>query len=150
MLAGGSPRYGLYETADGKCLAVGAIEQKFWEAFCTGVELPRELWDERKDPAATRAEVARRVRSRDAAAWHRILASLDCCATVLVPLEEAVQDPHFVGRDLLAYAAQANRRPLPLTALPIARAFRTPPEIPRQVPDSGEHTRAVLDPDYEG
>jgi alpha-methylacyl-CoA racemase len=150
MLAGGSPRYGLYETADGKCLAVGAIEQKFWEAFCIGIELPPELWDERKDPAATRAEVVRRVRSRDAAVWHRILGSLDCCATVLVPLEEAVRDPHFVDRGLLAYAAHANRRLFPLTAVPIARAFRSPPDIPRRVPESGEHTRTVLGPDYEG
>jgi crotonobetainyl-CoA:carnitine CoA-transferase CaiB-like acyl-CoA transferase len=139
------PRYGIYETADGKCLAVGALEPKFWDAFCAGIGLPEALRDDRKDPGATQAEIARIVRSRDAAAWHGILASLDCCATVLVPLEEAVKDPHFVGRALLAYSAEASGARLALTALPIAPAFRDQPAIPRKVPGSGEHTASILD-----
>src|SRR5918998_2477387 len=46
MLTGGSPRYGLYPTADGQVLAVGALEQKFWDAFCEGIGLPADLRDD--------------------------------------------------------------------------------------------------------
>ena len=46
MLAGGSPRYALYATADDRLLAVGALEQKFWDAFCEGIALPSPLRDD--------------------------------------------------------------------------------------------------------
>src|SRR4051795_13228695 len=50
MLAGGSPRYALYATADDRFLAVGAIEEKFWRAFCHGIGLPEPLRNDRADP----------------------------------------------------------------------------------------------------
>ncbi len=134
MLAGGSPRYGLYPTADGQALAVGALEQKFWNAFCEGIALPQELRDDRRDPHATRAAIAQIVAGRDGAAWRAILEPLDCCCTVVVSLEEAVVDPHFRERGLLAYRAQtSDGQGIPLTALPIAPAFRADPSIPRPV-----------------
>src|SRR4051795_13053763 len=52
MLAGGSARYALYVTADDKFLAVGALEPKFWAAFCHGIGLPERLRDDRPDPGA--------------------------------------------------------------------------------------------------
>ena len=56
--AGGSPRYALYPTRDGKLIACAALEQKFWETFCTLIGLPQALVDDGADPAATRAGVA--------------------------------------------------------------------------------------------
>ena len=65
MLAGGSPRYALYVTADDKFLAVGALEPKFWAAFCHGIGLPERLRDDRDDPGATRAAIVALVRAED-------------------------------------------------------------------------------------
>jgi crotonobetainyl-CoA:carnitine CoA-transferase CaiB-like acyl-CoA transferase len=145
MLTGGSPRYGLYPTADGPMLAVGALEQKFWDAFCDGIGLPADLRDESRDPAATRAAVAAIVASRDGAAWRAVLEPLDCCCTLVASLEEAVADEHFRARGLLAYRAQGGGAvEIPLTALPIAPAFRQSPATPRPVAGVGEHTEAVL------
>src|SRR4051812_28629117 len=101
MLAGGSPRYALYVTADDKFLAVGALEPKFWAAFCHGIGLPDALRNDADDPAATRAAVAAVVRQRTADEWTATLEPLDCCATILSPLEVAVVDPQFRGRGLL-------------------------------------------------
>src|SRR3954451_7796703 len=101
MLAGGSPRYALYVTADDRFLAVGALEPKFWAAFCHGIGLPEPLRDDAADPAATRAAIAAVVRRRTAAEWATVLEPLDCCATILPPLEEAVADPQFCERGLL-------------------------------------------------
>ncbi len=145
MLTGGSPRYGLYPTADGQVLAVGALEQKFWDAFCEGIGLPADLRDDRRDPEGTRAAVSRIVASRDGAAWRAILEPFDCCCTLVASLEEAVADEHFQGRGLLSYRAEGcEGATIPLTALPIAPEFRAGPEVPRRVATVGEHSNAVL------
>src|SRR6266481_8799657 len=57
-LAGGSPRYQLYPTSDGKLVACAALEQKFWLAFCAAIGLAAPLADDRVDAAATTAAVA--------------------------------------------------------------------------------------------
>jgi crotonobetainyl-CoA:carnitine CoA-transferase CaiB-like acyl-CoA transferase len=144
ILAGGSPRYGLYRTAGGQALAVGALEQKFWAAFCEGINLGPQWRDDRRDPAGTRAEIARIVGERDGAFWRGILEPLDCCCTVVTSLEEAVSDPHFRARGLLEYQAKAGTSSIPLTVLPIAPAFRSTASEPRPVATVGEHTSSFL------
>jgi crotonobetainyl-CoA:carnitine CoA-transferase CaiB-like acyl-CoA transferase len=135
MLAGGSPRYALYATADGQFLAVGALEEKFWAAFCHGIGLPEPLRNDRADPAATRAAIVETVRGKTAAEWRAILEPLDCCATVLASLEEAVADPQFRGRGLFrAQAAGPDGSVIPATPVPIAPDLRRPLDGPRAVP----------------
>ena len=63
-LAGGSPRYQLYPTRDGKLVACGALEQKFWLAFCNAIGLPAPLMNDLADPAATKAAVAEIIGAR--------------------------------------------------------------------------------------
>jgi alpha-methylacyl-CoA racemase len=133
MLTGGSPRYALYPTADGRFLAVGALEQKFWDDFCAGIALPEELRNDKVDPGATRAAVASLVHEKTAAQWQAILTPLDCCATVVASLEEALADRHFRERGILATAIVAPR--IPAVAIPISPALRRGPEEPRHVPN---------------
>jgi crotonobetainyl-CoA:carnitine CoA-transferase CaiB-like acyl-CoA transferase len=134
-LAGGSPRYALYATADGKFLAVGALEEKFWGAFCHGLGLPEPLRDDRNDPAATRAAIVGIVRGKTAAEWREILEPLDCCATVLASLEEAVNDPQFRDRGLFrAQAVGPDGAAMPVATVPVAPELRRPLDEPRPVP----------------
>jgi alpha-methylacyl-CoA racemase len=135
MLAGGSPRYALYITADDKFLAVGALEPKFWAAFCHGVGLPERLRDDAADPGATRAAIAAAVRAKAADAWRAILEPLDCCATILSSLDEAVADPQFRGRGLFAAeAAGPDGGAMPAVTVPIAPDLRRSLQEPRAVP----------------
>src|SRR3954466_1162356 len=146
MLAGGSPRYALYVTADDRFLAVGALEPKFWAAFCHGIGLPKALRDDAADPAATRAAIAGLIRRGTAAEWTAILEPLDCCATILSPLEEAVADPQFRERGLLdAMAVDAFGNRIPAAAVPIAPGLRLSLDEPRLVPDIGEHTAEIVE-----
>ncbi|HEY8383555.1 MAG TPA: CoA transferase [Microvirga sp.] len=145
MLAGGSPRYGLYETADGQHVAVGALEQKFWDALCAAIDLPAALRRDHVDPAATRAALAELIEARDAAHWKRVLEPLDCCCTIVAPLADAVVDPHFKGRGLMDYTAGEGEGGLPMAALPLAPAFRSAPDAARPVARVGEHTTSVVD-----
>src|SRR6185312_6443182 len=123
-LAGGSPRYQLYPTKDGRLVACGALEPKFWEAFTAAIGLAPELADDRRDPAATRKGVAALIAARDAGAWRPILAKADCCATIVAPLEEALRDPHFVERGLFAHEVAVGQGELPALPVPIAPVFR--------------------------
>ena len=75
-LAGGSPRYQLYPTRDGKLVACGALEEHFWERFTAAIGLAEAFKDDRRDPAATGAAVAKIMAARTAEEWRPILAKL--------------------------------------------------------------------------
>ncbi len=137
-LAGGSPRYQLYPTSDGKIVACGAIEQKFWLAFTTAIGLPAEFVNDLRDPTASRVAVAKLIAEQTSEHWRPILAAADCCATIVVPLQEAMQDKHFVERGLFAHRVEtANGKTLPALPLPIAPQFRDKPDATKKAPKLG-------------
>jgi alpha-methylacyl-CoA racemase len=128
-LVGSSPRYQLYPTKDGRIVACGAIEQKFWLAFTAAIGLTAEFTDDQRDPKATRDAVAKLIIGRTADDWRPILAAADCCATIVTPLEEAIRDPHFVQRGLFAHqVATASGKIMPALPVPIAPEFREAPK----------------------
>jgi alpha-methylacyl-CoA racemase len=134
-LVGGSPRYHLYPTSDGQLIACGALEQKFWSAFTQAIGLPEELADDRRDPEATRSAVARLIAQKTADAWRPILAKADCCTTIVVPLEQAVRDPHFTGRGLFAHQLESGKGgKMPALPVPIADQFRAPVTTAKRAP----------------
>ncbi len=124
-LAGGSPRYQLYPTRDGKFVACGALEDHFWRAFTAAIGLVEMLRDDSQDPGATRDATAKIIAARTAEEWRPILAAADCCATVVASLEEATRDPQFVGRGLFsAKIAAPSGATIPALPVPIAPEFR--------------------------
>ena len=137
-LTGGSPRYQLYPTGDGKLVACGALEQKFWAAFTSAIGLAAEFIDDTHDPKATRNAVAKIIASRTAGQWRPVFAVADCCATIVTTLEQALRDPHFAGRGLFAHAVEsASGKTMPALPLPIAPELRAPPGRKRVPPLGG-------------
>jgi crotonobetainyl-CoA:carnitine CoA-transferase CaiB-like acyl-CoA transferase len=131
-LVGGSPRYQIYPAKDGKLVACGAIEQKFWQAFSKAISLPAELFDDIRNPVATRDAVAKLIAARSSDEWRPIFAAADCCTTIVASLEEAMRDPHFIARGLFEHeVATASGKSLPALPLPIAREFRERPSAKR-------------------
>ena len=142
-LTGGSPRYQLYPTSDGKLVACAALEQKFWLAFCAAIGLAAPLMDDRVDAAATTAAVRSIIASRTAHEWEPVFAAADCCVTIVTDLEHAVRDPHFVGRGLFAHQlATAGGTVIPALPVPIDPGFRA---VPRAVATlrPGDHNETV-------
>lgn len=138
-LTGGSPRYALYPTKDGKLVACGALEDKFWDGFCRTIGLAPQLIDDAADPAATRAGVAALIAGRTAEEWRPLLAAADCCATIVVSLAEALADPHFIARGLFAYrVAGQGGATLPALPLPLSPQFREAPGAKPAPPLSGD------------
>lgn len=119
IFTGASPRYRLYRAADAGLVAVGALEDRFWAAFCAAIGLPDALRDETSDLAAVTEAVAAQIASRPAASWQDIFAQTDCCATAVRGLEAALTDPHFAQ---LAGTAQVKlgERAIPALPMPFA------------------------------
>jgi alpha-methylacyl-CoA racemase len=101
MLDGGAPFYDTYETADGRYVAVGAIEERFWGALCTVLEVDPAEYAGRLDPAqwpAVREKLAAVIRTRTRDDWTARAAGTDACLTPVLTPEEAVSHPHNVAR----------------------------------------------------
>ncbi|MEN3381783.1 MAG: alpha-methylacyl-CoA racemase [Hyphomicrobiales bacterium] len=129
-LVGASPRYQLYPTRDGKLVACGALEQKFWVSFCNAIGLPAPLVNDLADPAATKAAIAAIIARETADHWRPKLAAADCCVTIMASLEEAMHDPHFVERGLFAHKVSgASGNAMAALPVPIAAALRGAPGV---------------------
>lgn len=145
LLTGGTPRYRLYATADGRSVAAAPIEQKFWDAFCDVIGLEPALRDDARDPTATMTRVAALIAATDAETWRARFAEADCCCTIVATLSEALEDPQMQARGLfdhrIANEAGATMAALPV---PIDPQFRAAPDRLLRAPPLGAHNQDVL------
>jgi alpha-methylacyl-CoA racemase len=134
-LTGGSPRYQIYPTKDGKFVCCAALEQRFWDPFTATIRLAQNLADDARDPAATKAAVAAIIAGRTAVEWRPLFAAADCCVTIMATLQEALHDPHFVERGLFAHqVAGPTGATMPALPVPIDPQFRDKSETAKAVP----------------
>lgn len=135
LFTGGSPRYRIYATSDGRHLAVAPLEDKFWTAFCEAISLPAQYRDDAKDPAATTAAVAECLCARPAAQWEALFEEADCCVSVVRTLEEAVRELHFRARGVFGRNVSIPGHVLPALPLPLAPSLRrSEPTVPAPDP----------------
>ncbi|MDB0539832.1 carnitine dehydratase [Ralstonia solanacearum] len=123
LLNGGVPCYGVYRTADGRFMAVGALELKFWQALCDVIGRPE--WKGRHwscgqpvggdEARALRDALAALFRSATQAEWIARFAGTDCCVTPVLRMEEALRHPLFAERNSVV---KENGEPVQL-ALPL-------------------------------
>jgi alpha-methylacyl-CoA racemase len=99
-VTGGSPRYALYPTRDGKVVAAAPLEQKFWDTFCDLIGLEPELRDDLKDAEATKARVAGIIAAEAAEVWRSRFTGKDCCCSIVADARDAFLDPHYTSRGL--------------------------------------------------
>jgi len=101
LLDGGAPWYDVYETADGRFIAVGALEERFYRAFVAALELDPDMLpprDDRERWGALREVFGRRIKARTFANWSRVFAAIDACVTPVLDLAEAMRTPHAAAR----------------------------------------------------
>ncbi|MFM9592100.1 CaiB/BaiF CoA transferase family protein [Streptomyces scabiei] len=100
LLDGGCPFYGTYETADGRYMAVGALEQRFYDEFVELLGIADRA-PARKDMAAwdeLRATVAARFATRTRDEWTAVFEGSDACVAPVLSLGEAPHHPHLAAR----------------------------------------------------
>ncbi|WP_405655212.1 CaiB/BaiF CoA transferase family protein [Streptomyces sp. NBC_01386] len=100
LLDGGCPFYGTYETSDGKYMAVGALEQQFYDEFIALLSIDGTA-PARKDLARwgeLRDAVAARFKSRTREEWTAVFEGSDACVAPVLSLREAPGHPHLAAR----------------------------------------------------
>lgn len=103
LVDGGSPIYGVYECADGRFMAVGAIERKFSAELFTRLGLdPSDVPDllDRTRWAELRKTIAEVFRSKTREDWVQDFADVDACITPVLSMAEALEDPQIRARKL--------------------------------------------------
>jgi alpha-methylacyl-CoA racemase len=139
MLDGGAHYYRTYVCADGRHVAVGAIEPQFYALLREYAHLDDEAFDPQQDSAcwpdlSKRLAAVMVTRTRDE--WCAIFAGTDACVTPVLTLDEAPTDPHLAARDtFINHNGQLQPAPAP-------RFSRTPSQIqqpPATMPGSVKH-----------
>jgi crotonobetainyl-CoA:carnitine CoA-transferase CaiB-like acyl-CoA transferase len=129
LVTGGSPRYNIYRTQDGKFVAAAPLEQKFWDNFCALIGLAPEFRDDSRDAAATRRAVVEIIAAKTAAGWRALFAGKDLCCCIVGSVEQALRDPYFVARGLFAAKLAADGKQITALPVPVAPQFRAQPGV---------------------
>jgi alpha-methylacyl-CoA racemase len=141
LIDGGAPFYDVYETADGRHLAVGALEPQFYAGLLDGLGLA-DVAPDRNDPAnhpALRELFATTIRSRTLAEWTAVFEGTDACVAPVLALGEAAQHPHLAERSV--YLDRGGG----LEPAPAPRFSRTGPTLGTPPADrAGADTTAAL------
>ena len=131
LLDGGAPFYDTYACADGRWVAVGAIEPQFYAQLVSGLGLAG-LPGQYDDWPATRAAFTAAFRTRTRDEWARVFAGTDACVTPVLTLTEAPDGEHLAARGTLVRDGKAVR------PAPAPRLSRTPGQVAEATADAEE------------
>ncbi|MGV9846663.1 CaiB/BaiF CoA transferase family protein [Streptomyces fungicidicus] len=139
LLDGGCPYYGTYGTADGRHMAVGALEPRFYAEFLSllGLEEPAGAHTDVTRWPELRERVAARFKERTRDAWAAVFDGTDACVAPVLSLGEAPHHPHLAARGTFTdHGGITQPAPAPrFSATPAG--IRTGPALP------GADTEAV-------
>ncbi len=141
VLDTGAPWYDAYATKDGKWLAVGAIEKRFYAAFVQRLGLdPSELPKQRDRSGwpELRRRFAEAIAGKTRDDWERIFEGSDACVAPVLSLAEVARHPHNAARRTFV------ERDGVLQPAPAPRFSRTVPEMGAPPRPTGADTEAVL------
>nr|WP_245216970.1 CaiB/BaiF CoA-transferase family protein [Neoroseomonas nitratireducens] len=140
LLDGACPYYDTYECADGKYVAVGALEPQFFALLLKGLGLDPSRFADRTDPArwpAMKAGFAAIFASQPRDHWAAVFEGTDACVAPVLDLEEAPRHPHNAARG--TFFDRGGMQPAPSP-----RFSRTPAAEPAPAPRRGADGAAAL------
>jgi crotonobetainyl-CoA:carnitine CoA-transferase CaiB-like acyl-CoA transferase len=145
MLSHGFACYNTYETRDGRFLAVGCVEFRFWEQLCRFLECPEFIplqydLSRREDIIQS---LQAKFRTRTLQAWERDMEDLDICCSAVRRLDEALQDPLFIEREMIQHFPQSDAQPLTAIGTPV-KMGATPGSLRTRPASFGAHTTDIL------
>ena len=139
ILDTGAPWYDCYETKDGKYVAIGAIEAKFFEELVQRLQLSglppqndRARWPEMRDA------FARTFKQKTRDEWVKVFEGSDACFAPVLTFSEARRHPHNLARHSHISVARLEQ------PAPAPRYSATPAEVRREPPERGAGGRAAL------
>jgi len=141
MLDGGLPCYNVYRTRDGRFMAVGALERKFWTTLCDilgcrDLEEKHIVYGSEAEPVKRR--LAEIFASRTQREWSEVFANADCCVSPILDIGEALSNEQLRARGMIVDDDGFAQFALPLRFSDFEFA------IERPAPRPGEHTEEIL------
>ena len=142
-LAGALICYRPYACKDG-WVTLGALEPKFWQAWCRGVGR-EDLVEKQFEPPGSEAhaEVERIFLERTRDEWSEFASNHDCCLEPVLDLDEALDSELVRAREMVVELDQPGTDGVSLLGVPV-KLSRTPGAPAGPGPALGEHTREVL------
>ncbi len=145
-LAGGLVCYRPYACSGGGWITLGALEPRFWAAFCAGVGRADLVERQLDGPgSAAHAQLEAIFAARTRAEWEAFAREVECCLEPVLDLDEALASEHVAAREMVVGLKQPGAtEPVRQLGAPV-KLSRTPPDTARLPgPQLGEHTDAVL------
>jgi crotonobetainyl-CoA:carnitine CoA-transferase CaiB-like acyl-CoA transferase len=144
-LAGSLICYRPYECADG-WVTLGALEPKFWQAFCRGVGRDELIASQFERPGSdAHAQVREIFKGRTREQWEAFAREHDCCLEPVLELDEALCSPLVREREMVVEIDQPGAERAVRLLGPPVKLGRTPGDVARLPgPALGEHTEQVL------
>jgi alpha-methylacyl-CoA racemase len=141
LLDTGAHFYDTYETKDGGFVSIGSIEPQFYaelleKSGLAGQELPAQM-DKSQWPAM-RERLTAIFKEKTRAEWCELMEGSDVCFAPVLTMGEATEHPHNVARKAFVEVAGVKQPG------PAPRFSRTPGEIQRPPPHTGQHTDEAL------
>ncbi len=144
-LAGSLICYRPYECADG-WVSLGALEPKFWQAWCRGVGRDELIATQFERPGSdAHAQVTEIFKARTRAEWEAFAREHDCCLEPVLELDEALDSELARAREMVVELEQPGvKQPVRQLGIPVklSRTPGTPARLPG--PALGEHTEELL------
>lgn len=143
---GQAPCYNVYRCSDGRDVALGIIEEHFWERFCDAVGLPdlkAEQWPQGDAALAQKAKLEALFATAARDAWVERLAPVDIPFGPVLSLQEAFADPHARHREMLLHVDHPQEGRIPQLGFPV-KYSDTPCAIRSPPPLLGQHSDEIL------
>jgi crotonobetainyl-CoA:carnitine CoA-transferase CaiB-like acyl-CoA transferase len=137
--------YNTYETADGRHLSIGAVENRFWKNLCDYFGVP-EFTPLQYDDHRRREIIAffrERFKTRTLDEWTEALEPLDVCFGRIQSFDEVLDDPLFIQRRMVVDLPAADGRPEKALGVPV-KLSASPGAVRTPAVAFGASTRAVL------
>ncbi|MEI6313380.1 MAG: CaiB/BaiF CoA-transferase family protein [Syntrophus sp. (in: bacteria)] len=145
-LGGGHACYNIYETRDGKFIAIGCLEKKFWAELCRCLRR-EDLIDDLMSPLSRQTEMIQELKiiflRKTREEWMMVLGQYDICFSPVNSLPEAMEDPQIKHRGMWFQTSHPADGDIPQQSFPV-KFSQDQPVLMTPPPLLGEHTQEIL------
>ncbi|NBJ68203.1 MULTISPECIES: CoA transferase [Clostridia] len=146
QLSGALACYNVYETQDSRWLAVGALEPKFWRAFCETIGregLVSQQHASLQEQHRLKYEVQTVIQQKTLAKWLQLFEHVEACVTPVRNFTEVVDDPQVKARNMIISLPHPTLGTVNQIGIPI-KLSKTPGRVSSLAPKHGEHTELFV------
>ena len=137
--------YNTYETADGRYLSIGAVENRFWKQLCDTLEIPEyaplQYDDQRREEILQYMRKTFKLKTLDE--WDAMLGDLDICWGKIKSTREVLEDPLFLQREAVVEIEGRDGKKSKTLGVTV-KLSETPGSVRTPPVDFGESTAAIL------